>query len=99
MEGIQKRRVFTKEFKKETISLVLDRGMKVKDVSKDLGVDTVLIYQWIRKYKADPEHSFPGKGKLKPGDEKIRKLERELSDVKEERDILKKAISIFSKTK
>jgi len=99
MEGIQKRRVFTKEFKNETISLVPDRGMKVKDVSKDLGVDTVLIYQWIRKYKSDPEHSFPGKGKLKPEDDKMRKLERELADVKEERDILKKAISIFSKTK
>jgi len=95
----QRRRVFTKEFKEETVNLVLTRGMSVSQVSKDLDIRADLIYNWIRKYKSDPENSFPGKGHLKPKDEKMRKLERELADVKEERDILKKAISIFSKTK
>jgi len=95
----QRRRVFTKEFKEETVHLVLTRGMSVSQVSKDLEIRADLIYNWIRKYKSDPENSFPGKGHLKPEDEKMRKLERELADVKEERYILKKAISIFSKTK
>lgn len=95
----QTRRVYTKEFKEETIGLILNRGMSVSQVSKDLSIGTETIYRWIRKYKADPINSFPGKGHLKPEDEKMRKLERELADVKEERDILKKAISIFSKTK
>ncbi len=95
----QTRRVYTKEFKEETVHLVLNRGMSVSQVSKDLGIGTETIYRWIRQYKSDPENSFPGKGNLKPEDEKMRKLERELADVKEERDILKKAISIFSKTK
>jgi transposase len=99
MEGIQRRRVYTREFKEETIQLVLNRGMSVSQVSKDLEIGSELIYSWIRKYKSDPENSFPGKGRLKPEDEKLRKLERELADVKEERDILKKAISIFSRTK
>jgi transposase len=95
----QRRRVYTKEFKEETVHLVLTRGMSVSEVSKDLGIGTETIYRWIRQYKSDPKNSFPGKGHLKPEDEKLRKLERELADVKEERDILKKAISIFSKTK
>ncbi len=99
MDKGQKRRVYTKEFKEETIALVLNRGMSVSQVSKDLDIRADLLYSWIRKYKADPEHSFPGKGHQKPEDEELRKLKRELADVKEERDILKKAISIFTKTK
>jgi transposase len=98
MSGIQSRRVYPKEFKKETVQLVQERGMTVSQVSKDLDIGTETIYRWVRKYKSDPINSFPGKGHLKPEDEKIRKLERELADVKEERDILKKAMSIFSKT-
>jgi transposase len=99
MDKGQRRRVYTKEFKEETIALVLNRGMSVSQVSKDLDIRADLLYSWIRKYKSDPEHSFPGKGHQKPEDEELRKLKRELADVKEERDILKKAISIFTKTK
>jgi len=99
MNVTQTRRVYTKEFKKETVLLVLERVMSVSQVSEDLGIGTETLYRWIRKYKADPTNSFPGKGNLKPEDEKIRKLERELTNIKEERDILKKAVSIFSKTK
>lgn len=85
--GVQSRRVYSKEFKLETIQLVLERGLSVTQVSQDLGIGTETIYRWIRQYKSDPKNSFPGKGNLKPEDEKLRKLERELADVKEERDI------------
>jgi transposase len=97
MEGISRRRVYTKEFKEETVQLVLKRGLSVSQVSKDLNIGTETIYRWIRKQQSDPINSFPGKGNLSPEDAKLRKLERELSDVKEERNILKKAISIFSR--
>jgi len=99
MDKGQRRRVYTKEFKEETIALVLNRGMSVSQVSKDLGIEASLLYKWIRQYKLEPTQSFPGKGHQKPEDEELRKLKRELADVKEERDILKKAISIFTKTK
>jgi len=68
-------------------------------VAKDLSICIETIYRWLRQYKSDSQNSFPGKGHQKPEEEKMRKLKRELTDVKEERDILKKAISIFSKTK
>ena len=44
----------------------------------------------------DPEGNFPGKGHLKPHEEEIRRLECELASVKEDREILKKALAIFS---
>lgn len=96
---IATRRSYDKEFKRESVRLVLQGSRKAKTVAEDLGINPNVLYKWIRKYKEDPENSFPGKGKLKPEDERIRQLERELSDVKEERDILKKAVAIFSKTK
>jgi transposase len=45
----------------------------------------------------DPQEAFPGHGKLKPADEELRQLRRKLADVEEERDILKKALAVFSK--
>lgn len=95
----KKRKSYTAEFKQDTVKLVLDGGRTAVDVAKGLGINENLIYKWIRQYREDSLNSFPGKGRLKPDDEEIRKLRRELMDVKEERDILKKAINIFSKTR
>lgn len=97
MEVIKKRRVYDQEFKREAVRLVVERGKKASIVAFDLGIKENLLYRWIRQSSEDPENSFPGKGHLKPEDEEIRKLQRELADVKEERDILKKAVAIFSK--
>jgi len=69
MELCQTSRVYTKEFKEETIGLILDRGMSVSQISKNLSIGTEKIYRWIRKYKADPIKSFLGKGHFKPEDE------------------------------
>ncbi len=49
MEVISGRRVYTKEFKEETVQLVLKRGLSVFQVSKDLDIGTETIYRWIRK--------------------------------------------------
>ena len=96
---IKKRRVFDKEFKQRTVALINQGDKKVKEIALDLGVDPGDIYRWIREYKEDPKDSFPGKGKLKPEEEELRKLKRQLADVTEERDILKKAVAIFSRAK
>ena len=91
------RRKFGKEFKIEAVKLVTERGMKVAEVSRDLGISKELLYRWKNDYEQSGNYSFPGEGKLKPEDADLRKLRRELANVKEERDILKKAIAIFSK--
>jgi transposase len=56
-----------------------------------------MLHRWIREYNSDNQHSFPGLGNLKEPDEEIRQLRKQLADAKEERDILKKALAIFSK--
>jgi transposase len=54
------------------------------------------LHKWQQQLKRDGVEAFPGKGKLKASDEYVRQLERELAIVKQERDILKKTIGIFS---
>jgi transposase len=97
MEEKRTRRSFTKEFKIEAVQLVKQRDGKVTEVANNLGIHPVLLHRWIRAYSDDPEYAFPGQGKLKTPDEELYKLKKENKDLKEERDILKKALAIFSK--
>jgi transposase len=97
MELGGKRRKYDSEFKRDAVKLVLEGGRVASEVAKGLGINENVLYRWIKQYREDPENAFPGKGKLKPEDEELRRLRRELADVKEERDILKKVVGIFSK--
>lgn len=97
MEEKRRRGLYTREFKEDAVRLVTDRGRSVSEVAIDLGIHENTIYKWMRQYKADPEGAFPGKGRLKPQGEEMRRLQRENEVLKEEREILKKALAIFSK--
>ena len=91
------RRVFTTEFKKEAVKLVLEGDQKIAEVSRNLGIHPNNLSRWIQEFKQNGTAAFPGKGKLLPEAEEMRRLEKELASVKAERDILKKALAIFSK--
>ena len=91
------RRVFTTEFKKEAVKLVLEGDQKIAEVSRNLGIHPNNLSRWIQEFKQNGTAAFPGKGKLLPEAETIRRLEKELASVKAERDILKKALAIFSR--
>jgi len=96
MDNGQQRRTYAKEFKNEAVRLVLEQGYKAAEVERNLGIGSNIVSRWVRESKEDPEDAFAGKGRLKPPDEQIRALIRELERVKRERDILKKAVAIFS---
>ncbi len=98
METGKKRRIYDAEFKRDSVKLVLEGGRRARDVAEGLGINENVLYRWIKQYREDPKNSFPGNGRLKPEEEELRKLRKELMDVKEERDILKKVVNIFSKT-
>jgi transposase len=66
-------------------------------IEGDLGIGQGVISRWKRQLKHDGEQAFPGKGHLKPDDEFVRKLKRDNERLRRERDILKKALAIFSK--
>jgi transposase len=95
----EKRRTYDKEFKRSAVKMILEGGMSVNRVSKDLGVNENSLHNWKRAYLEDQQNAFPGKGRMKPEEEELRKLKKELQIVKMERDILKKAIAFFAKQK
>jgi transposase len=97
MEEKRRRRRYTKEFKMEAVKLVKERDGRVTEVANNLGIHPVMLHRWIKEYSDDPEFAFPGLGKLKEPDEELRQLRKEVKDLRQERDILKKALSIFSK--
>ena len=92
-----KRRHFTREFKREAVQLVTEKGMPVGKVARDLDIHPNLLHLWRRAFLKDADKAFTGKGCVKPENADIRKLRKELEKAREERDILKKALAVFSK--
>jgi transposase len=94
----RERRHFEKEFKLMAINLCLT-GKPTKEVAQDLDIRPELIRRWKREHEQYREGSFSGYGNANLTNEQkeIVRLKKELRDTKEERDILKKAVRIFSK--
>lgn len=92
----KKRRRFSREFKLDVVRMVTESGHRVVDVSKELELRPDMVRRWVKQFTQDPEQSFPGVGHQRARDAEVAKLRRELSRVREERDILKKAVAIFS---
>lgn len=90
---------YSEEFKKEVVRMMQRREKSVEEISEEMGIHSRNLYRWRKAYEEKGEEAFPGKGYQSSAEEEIRKLRKELADTREERDILKKAISIFSRTK
>jgi len=91
------RRKFTREFKLEAVKLVRERGVTVAQAARDLGVHGNVLRRWVREGATDPQQAFPGQGHMKPDQLEIERLRREVTKLKAERDILKKAAAYFAK--
>jgi transposase len=91
------RRRFSREFKVEAIKLVRDRGVSVAQAARDLDVHENVLRKWVKELGADPAHAFPGHGQMKPEQLEIERLRREVTRLKAERDILKKAAAFFAR--
>ena len=97
--SVQQRRKYDPEFKKNAVLLAEESGRSVSDVAENLGIKVDLLYRWRRQFRDNGEIAFPGQGKiaLTPEQKSIRELEIKLKDTEMERDILKKAMAIFSR--
>ena len=91
------RRIFSAEFKHEAAQLVVSRGVSVAPASRDLDVHATVLRRWVREFGSGGRDAFPGKGHLRPDDEELRSLRREVAKLKAERDILKKAAAYFAR--
>ena len=89
-------RTYDKDFKINAVNLYKSSGRSINALAEELGLSTSTLSTWIRKYRQEGELSFPGKGQVKASEEEVRALRKELMHVRQERDILKKALAIFS---
>lgn len=89
-----KKRRFDREFKISAVKMVTEGGHKATEVARSLGIDVNRLYLWKKQFGDQGDKAFPGKGHLT----ELAALRRQLRDVEMERDILKKAVGIFSKT-
>ena len=81
----------------EAVKLVRERGVSVAQAGRDLGVHENVLRKWVKEFGSDPVQAFPGHGQMKPEQLEIERLRREVSKLKAERDILKKAAAYFAK--
>ena len=88
---------YSAEFKMDAVKRVKDTGGPVSKVAAELGVNENTLHGWIKRYREKPVLPFPGSGRLSPDDEQVRKLERQIRELREENEILKKAAAYFAK--
>jgi transposase len=79
------------------VRLIRDRGVSYVQAAQDLGVHQSQLRSWVKSFADDPQHAFPGQGQMKPEQLEIVRLRREVTKLKAERDILKKAAAYFAK--
>ena len=94
---MKKWRNYTREFKVQACELVLQENVKVKIVAERMGINPIMLYKWIDDYKTYGDAAFVGKGNLRPEEAKIKKLQKESEELRQQIEILKKAAAYFAK--
>lgn len=93
------RKTYTAEFKREAVKLTQQADVSVPQIAKELGISEHSLYKWRRLAREQGDLAFPGNGRVTLSDEQ-RENQRprgELERVKQERDILKKAVGFFAR--
>ena len=89
---------YTKEYKLDAVSLVLDQGYTVSEASRSLEINANMLRRWIKEYQADDDgQAFRGNRNLTPEQEEVRCLKLENKQLKLEKQILKEATVFFAK--
>lgn len=92
------RRYFDQQFKVDAVRLATESGKSVAEVARELGINRNVLDRWTRALgKKGATVAFPGNGNLSAEKKELEELRRELARVKEEREILKKAMAVFSR--
>ena len=91
---VKKRRSYSPEFKQDVVNMIKTGEKSIADIARDLELSQPMIYRWYRQLNGAED---PRVEELSEKDKELRRLRKQLAEVSEERDILKKAINIFSK--
>ena len=94
----QTRRRFSREFKLEAVrQLTNGRRLALADVARELGVDAQVMRRWVDQVRVDPATAFPGNGRPPREEAELQRLRREVTQLRAERDFLKKVAAFFAK--
>ena len=91
---MSKRGHHAEEFKAEAVDLVENSDKGVAAIAHDLGISPRTLYHWLEERQASRREGIGGGSDLQA---EVKRLQRELEITRQERDILKKAIKVFSK--
>ena len=91
----QPKKTFTKEFKQQAVKLSNQNEVTITQLAEELGISISTLTRWRSEDRDSAVAAFPGKGHQTPEQEELTRLRRELARVKQQRDILKKAITFF----
>ncbi len=86
----QKNRHFSCEFKRDAVLLVTEKGMPVGKVARELDIHPNLLHLWRRRFLAQGDKAFVGRGRVRPEEAEMRALRKQLEKVRQERNFLKK---------
>ena len=87
---------YSSQFKQDAVKLAVESDQSIVQTARDLGVNPNTLYTWITKYRQQENPPSKSVGQEHPHDE-LKRLRRENTRLKEERDILKKAAAYFAK--
>ena len=91
------RKKYSKEFKLDAVSLVVDQNYSRVEAARSLGLNSNMLGRWVAEHRTDDGQAFRGNGKLTPEQEEIRQLKGRVKNLEMEREILKKATVFFAK--
>ena len=92
----KKRRTYSRQFKLEALRLWEMTDKTAAEIEREMGIGDGCLSRWKQKFLSEGDNAFPGHGRLPPEEDELRQLRRELEVLRQERDILKKAVAIFS---
>ena len=92
-------RVYDKEFKLNAVKSYKEGDKGIEGTAKSLGVPMSTLHKWIKAFDKNGPDELCGSGKIKGSNQELHRLKKELADTALERDILKKALAIFSRQK
>src|ERR1044072_8139264 len=93
----RRRRTYTSEFKVEAVKLVTEKGYSVAEACRSLDIGETLLRSGMAALREEGGDAFPGRGRLSPQEEEIRRLRAENQRLLAEREILKKAAAFFAR--
>ena len=89
------RRKYSQEYKQDAVLLVKQSGSPVAEIARSLCINDNVLRRWVKEYSEPGKRAFPGQGNAR--DEEVARLNKELTQVKKERDFLKEAAAYFAK--